>query len=123
MCEKYRGGGAVLDVGCGEGLLGYFGIDQINGIDANTYEPDGRFAVIVFNESLYYFADPLACLRRYERWLDGVFVISMYGVSKNRRVWRELESAYRVVDAGRARGRGRSWDVKVLRPIFTTPAR
>lgn len=101
MCEKYGGGGAVLDVGCGEGLLRvprYLGIDRID-------------------------ADPLACLRRYERWLDGVFVISMYGVSKNRRVWRELESAYRVVDAGRARGRGRSWDVKVLRPIFTTPAR
>jgi len=78
MCEKYRDGGAVLDVGCGEGLVGvprYLGIDR------------------------------------------------MYGVSKNRRVWRNIESAYRVVDGARVRGFGRSWDVKVLRPIFTTPAR
>ena len=36
--------------------------------DAAEYESDERFDVIVFNECLYYFDDPLALVRKYERF-------------------------------------------------------
>jgi SAM-dependent methyltransferase len=47
-------------------------------------ESDERFDVIVFNECLYYFDDPVALVRKYERFLrdDGVFIVSMYGVDR-----------------------------------------
>lgn len=145
-CDHFKRGGAVLDLGCGEGVLAqklgpqrysrYLGVDSSSDAigraaaaedgrtrfahaDAAQYRPDGRFDLIVFNESLYYFADPVGCLRRYEPSLtaDGVFVVSLYGVSKNLRLWKRIEAAYQVEDAVRvSHGAGRYWLVKALAP-------
>jgi trans-aconitate methyltransferase len=99
-------GAAVLDVGCGDGILRthlhqdsfsrYVGIDFPEAIarastradarasfvasDMRVYEPADRFGVIVFNESLYYVEDPIGELRRYSAFLerDGVFLVSMH---------------------------------------------
>lgn len=99
--------GAVLDVGCGEGILfkrylpygysKYVGIEISEAAlaklaesqnqhtifikaDAEEYEPTELFDVVVFNEIVYYFSEPYVTLNRYTHALkqDGVFLISIY---------------------------------------------
>ena len=138
-------GGAVLDVGCGEGLLvdelrphgyrRYLGIDvseaaiaqgapradadtQLLAADAEGEVPPGPWEVVVFNESVYYFRDPLATLRRYEGALapGGSFVVSTFHSRRADAVVRALLRRYRVLEAttvSNAKGR---WTVRVLTP-------
>lgn len=144
-CKFLRPGGAILDLGCGEGVLldaldsqtysTYVGVDiapaaieralaRCNGerqfatADVATYTPSSCFDVIIFNESLYYLSDPLAVVRRYENFLkpDGLFVVSMYLYAKAP-LWRQLGSAYDIVDSTAvANKNGMVWHCKVLRP-------
>ena len=86
-CNHLRPGGAILEVGCGEGVLqeqldaarysSYLGIDlsaeaihrtearqsertRFVVADAATFIPDRRYDLVLFNECLEYFAEPLA---------------------------------------------------------------
>jgi 2-polyprenyl-3-methyl-5-hydroxy-6-metoxy-1,4-benzoquinol methylase len=97
---------SVLDVGCGEGVLQaafrrfgyarYLGLDisekaiatasrnadertSFQAVHGDSFTTDERFDVIVFNETLYYFADPRRTVQSYAALLkpDGVFIISM----------------------------------------------
>jgi predicted TPR repeat methyltransferase len=95
----------VLDVGCGEGVLrawlpeytDYTGIEpsslavriaterndlaRINHTSAEGFDARGeRFASIVFNEMLYYTADPAGLLRKYAALLSkgGAILCSIY---------------------------------------------
>lgn len=97
---------SVLDVGCGEGVLQgafrrfgyrrYLGLDisetaiarasrnadertSFQAVHGDSFTTDERFDVIVFNETLYYFADPARTVQTYAAFLkpDGIFVISM----------------------------------------------
>jgi 2-polyprenyl-6-hydroxyphenyl methylase/3-demethylubiquinone-9 3-methyltransferase len=99
-------GGAILDVGCGEGVLAqklplddysrYVGIDlsraaidKANGrglakatfatADANAYVPQGTFDAIVFTELLCYFPDVVLIVERYAHSLNkgGIVLVSM----------------------------------------------
>jgi 2-polyprenyl-3-methyl-5-hydroxy-6-metoxy-1,4-benzoquinol methylase len=132
-----------LDVGCGEGILQellssqysrYVGIDiAAEAIrratlkqdektifvtaDASKYTPDEQFDIIIFNECLYYFEDPLSIMRRYERFLkeDGIFIVSMYILEKNLGIWRMLEAEYAVMDEVQVSHKsGISWIIKVI---------
>jgi SAM-dependent methyltransferase len=136
-------GGAVLDVGCGEGLLvdelrphryrRYLGIDvseaaiaQAAGrgdamtafvaADAEREPAAGPWDVVVFNESVYYFRDPVATVERYESVLTegGSFVVSTFRSRRAEAVVRALLRRYREVEAttvSNAKGR---WTVRVL---------
>jgi 2-polyprenyl-3-methyl-5-hydroxy-6-metoxy-1,4-benzoquinol methylase len=136
-------GGAVLDVGCGEGLLvdelrpqgyrRYLGIDvseaaiaQAAGradagttfvaADAEGEPAAGPWDVVVFNESVYYFRDPVATVRRYEDVLaaSGSFVVSTFRSRRAEAVVRALLRRYREVEAttvSNAKGR---WTVRIL---------
>ena len=140
-------GGTVLDVGCGEGLLvdqlrphgyrRYLGIDVSEAAiaqaagrgdaatsfvagDAETQAPPaGPWDVVVFNESVYYFHEPVATLRRYETVLadGGAFVVSTFHSRRANAVVRAVLKSYRLLEettVGNAKG---SWTVRVLAPL------
>jgi 2-polyprenyl-3-methyl-5-hydroxy-6-metoxy-1,4-benzoquinol methylase len=139
-------GAAVLDVGCGEGLLlswmkfnfrRYVGVDLAEAAiarsqrwqnsrcsfvqaDAQAFSPAEHFDVIVFNEVLYYFDDPMETLARYDRWLapGGLLIASL--VDKSLRatgIKRRISKSYRTICALKARAHEERWSVRVFAPL------
>lgn len=148
-CHHLRPGGAILEIGCGEGILQerleaarysrYLGIDvsaeaiqrtltkagERTGFvvaDAETFVPDQRYDLVLFNECLEYFAEPLALVQRYERFLaaEGLFIVSMFAgidTARTSHIWRMLRSRYAEVAYTRLTiGSGYTWLIKVLAP-------
>jgi len=145
-CRYFKPSGAILDVGCGEGILQarldpnaysrYVGVDfsktaisraacrqdEKTGFvmaDFNTYIPDEQFDVIVFNECLFHTNDPLGFVKRYEGFLkrDGLFIVSICDHERVKKVWKILEAVYAVKDEVHISHRSKaSWTVKILIP-------
>lgn len=143
--DALRRGGEYLDVGCGDGVLferfkplgyqRYVGIDIsdvaigklqtysndrtiFTQADADTYEPIGRFDILVFNESLYYLKDPIGALRRYSRSLksDGHIIVSTYTTSRRSlAVLREAKQAFDAIDETKTTNGDISWLCTVFR--------
>jgi 2-polyprenyl-3-methyl-5-hydroxy-6-metoxy-1,4-benzoquinol methylase len=145
----FHPGGTVLDVGCGEGILQqklkpfayryYVGID-ISEIaiasamthaddrstfiraDLTTFASSQKFDLIVFNEILYYLADPLSVIERFSRSLepDGLMVASIWadpqGSRRALKVWRMIDSVAKVVDSTTVSNRD-TWTIKVFQPV------
>ena len=142
---------AVLDVGCGEGILleclGESGYCKFVGLDisqtavdraenrqfprsvfvkadAQDYRCNEMFDVIVFNEVLYYFHEPLAMTTKYSRWLNagGFLIASMFsGSNRARAIGRQLKKTYPVIDELEIMSHGSSWRIDVLSPSGETP--
>jgi 2-polyprenyl-3-methyl-5-hydroxy-6-metoxy-1,4-benzoquinol methylase len=143
-CHWWSNGGAILEIGCGEGTLSqrldrskystYVGVDisseairrsariqddKISFVaeDASNYDPKSYFDIVVFNECLYYFPEPLNVLRQYEHSLKpgGAFIVSMYRTRKTRQVWNILEKNYspksQTIVSNTA---GHTWVIKVF---------
>jgi len=130
---------AVLDVGCGEGVLferllphgyrRYVGVDvsavaiarladrhdektTFIAADGEYYEPDERFDLIVFNEVLYFFRDPLAAVARYCGALrpDGLLLVSTCtGFKRGLPILAALKRSYAVVDETRVTHDDNEW--------------
>jgi SAM-dependent methyltransferase len=138
--------GAILDVGCGEGLqferfrpYGYsrcVGLDlsaaAIAGLarfedesthflaaDAETYAPEESFDAIVSNESLYYFHRPMAAVHRYARCLrpGGILVVSIFAASpRERSIMDLLRERLAVIDETQVTQREKTWLCGVFAP-------
>lgn len=135
--------GAVLDVGCGEGLLysrmqprcaRYLGLDISSAAiaraatvgagpflcaDAERYEPTDTYDVIVFNESLYYFNDPVGTVVRYAGSLrpNGIIIVSTFRPSRRARaILRALKRKFTVLDETSIVHDGVWWTCSVLVP-------
>ena len=150
-CHLLSPNGSVLEIGAGEGILlehlgrtsmsEYVGVDisavaidraralereKVTFVCANAedFEPERKFDVIVFNEVLEYFDDPAGLVRRYEPFLadGGNFVVSMFSArwtARTRHIWRALEARYAVDAHTRvATSRDHLWNIKVLDPRF-----
>lgn len=145
------GAKTILDVGCGEGhtlaaLRGigydrYLGIDlsakaietaaartdgrtRFLAADAERFETDERFDVIIFNEMIYCFEQPAEVLVHYEPMLNegGAYIVSM-GLGEFRQalmteqIWRELEQGRDVLaSVSLFRPNGPLRTIKALRP-------
>lgn len=145
-CRCFSSRAAVLDVGCGEGLLQrllfpsysrYLGID-LSGVaighararasgaantafaqaDGRDYVPAEEFDLVVFNECLYYFPQPLEVVRRYERHLrdTGAIILSNVISRRSHLARAQLAAAYRQLDrVTLTSDEGVSWELRVLR--------
>lgn len=137
----FRPGGAVLDVGCGAGVLHdrflsvgydtYTGVDisevAIDGlrrrdlpgtsfvaIDAEEFDPQRTFDVVVFNESITYFTDPIGQFERYLGFVgsEGIAIVSCHVQSaRAQAVLRDLEATWDVLDACEVSRGATSWRV------------
>lgn len=137
---------SVIDVGCGHGVLHdrwarvgyrrYVGVDisevAVNHLraqelpgalfvaaNAEEYTPDDRFDVVVFNESITYFADPAAGFARYVDALEpgGIVIVSCHQQSaRARAILRDLEQAWPVLDHTEIRQGTNSWRCVVFEP-------
>lgn len=152
LCHFLKPEGSILEIGCGDGILHerldrsrfnrFVGVDisaeaidrvpaepdgksTFIAADARHYDPSGRFDLIIFNEVLEYFPDPLAVVRRYDPYLErgGLHIVSMYVTHDTvrwRKIWRMLEGRYEVLSATRVSNQhGLAWIVKALRPTGT----
>lgn len=143
--QYVKPGAAVLDVGCGEGLLlrhyrpygyaRYVGIDisetalakirhaeneatKFVCANAETYVPTERFDAIVFNGILCYFHDAIGTAARYARALnpDGLLIVSAYAPSlRELASLRALAARYRCLDETTVKNGTKSWVCSVLR--------
>ena len=121
-------GGAVLDTGCGQGVLlrrlpsscysRYVGIDVAGSaiavaqkqqnerstflaVDCDDYSPAEHFDVIVFNEVLCCLRDPLGTVERYAGCLNagGLLLVSMCTAARgSATILWRLKQAYATVD-------------------------
>ena len=144
-----RPGGAVLDVGCGEGILFErfrpYGFSQYEGIDisgaaltrliekqeektlfmkadAETYTPSATYDIIVFNEVVYYFHDPMKTVERYTGYLkkDGVLIVSTFtGSERALSILKEFKATYSLLDESRITHEtsSKSWICSVFMPL------
>jgi 2-polyprenyl-3-methyl-5-hydroxy-6-metoxy-1,4-benzoquinol methylase len=136
ICQL-KPGAAVLDTGCGQGVLlrrlprdcysRYVGIDVSDSAisvaqqqrnerstflvaDCEEYSPTERFDVIVFNEVLCCLHDPLRTVERYARCLNsgGLLLVSMCTAARgSATILWRLKQAYATVDEVRVTHSGR----------------
>lgn len=137
----------ILDLGCGFGLLAallkpygyqkYVGVDISDSAieaaqtqdlddtifvaeDLDQFESIDEFDVIIFNEVLYYLADPIRILNRLRTNLssDGLMIVSMVDWNRHGLLWKQINPHFDFIYSTRAQtGQKPPWDVKILKPI------
>ena len=140
--RELKPNGALLDIGCGEGLLytrlqpftaPYLGldisaaaIDRARTVgagpfvcaDAEHFEVRDSYDAIVFNECLYYFLDPVATVGRYATALrpDGIMIVSTFLRSRRgRAILRALKRKYTLVDEATITHDTRTWTCSIFK--------
>jgi trans-aconitate methyltransferase len=140
---SFRPASSILELGCGEGILfrdlqkfpytQYIGVDishyaieqclqfvddktMFIADNAETYRPASSFDVIILNESIYYFTEPINTMRRYANYLtkDGVFVLSIYDNLRTRPIRRALKEEFHLVDETAVKKTQGTWHCMAL---------
>ena len=143
LCRKWKPAASILDVGCGEGVLYSYllnaGYHDYQGVEiseaavrtanskfegkrfvaasAENYSPNNMFDFIIFNESIYYFSNPIKVLNRYQQFLNpsGMFVVSMCEYVGNRAIRNKISKTYEVHDQIVVRNHsGQVWNIELI---------
>jgi SAM-dependent methyltransferase len=152
LVARHRPAARVLDVGCGAGPLvpalravgitAYVGIDiseraiaaaarfadaetRFETGDGESWNTADRFDAVIFNESLYYFEDPLGGARHFARFLragdpaqsGGLYVLSMFSSRRSLAILRAVERRSRVLERRVVEGSRGAWHQVVLAPL------
>ena len=92
--------------------------------DAQSFVPESRFDVIVFNEVLYHLEEPLRQVERYRSYLksDGIFITSLVEQSVRAvAISRWLRRHYETILALKMSGRSKTWMIDVFAPDASAP--
>jgi len=139
--------GKILDVGCGQGVLyhylkkeletiSYLGIDiadnavknakLVHGTDSfvqldfERQKLDEKFDVIIFNETLYYFNNPLRKLSstiKNNLNADGIVIISMCDYKGHDKIWEKISGKYNPLCIKEISNlKGQAWVVGLFKP-------
>ncbi len=143
LTERYARDGFVLDIGCSQGILPenlrygrYLGVDaHADSIrrasakadrrtafvvaDGATFVADEPVDAVVFNEVLYYLADPLGAVQHYSRQLSegGVVIVSIFARPwSSRRLLRSIGSQMEQLESSVVTSGQLAWAVAAYRP-------
>jgi len=146
LYNQYKPGKKILDVGCGQGVLyhyiknnvknevDFFGVDISHNaimlakarfgtqnfvqIDFDKEGIERKFDVIVFNETLYYFEQPLKTIEQSIKWnlnQGGYIIISMFDLPDHRKIWNKLVNNYTFVEVKEITNyKGQKWKLGIL---------
>lgn len=140
--RPYMDGAAILDIGCGEGILipkldkiykSYLGIDiskvavrragkykdEIHRFlcrDMERYMPKGRYDVVIFNECLNYSKDPIGLMNRIRNKLNlgGIIAVSLFENSATIRTVEEIEAKFNCIDKRVTSNNRGTWHCLIL---------
>lgn len=136
---------SILDVGCGEGVwldsfrpnpyARYLGIDLSEAAirtasakqddrtafitaDALTFRASEVFDVVILNECLYYFDEPMSVVAQYEAMLrpNGLVIVSMHDNERARLIWQRILQERTLLESTTVtNAAGTSWRVSCWR--------
>ncbi len=143
--QKYATSNAsILDIGSGKGVLysyfkkwqpvSFFGIDiSENAVKAAAkqfpeakwetinYDNEyigGKYDVVIFNETLYYFTRPVKTIKKCldeNMKSNGLFIISMCEYEGHDKIWKDLEKVLTVKEERTiTNSKGQTWVTKAL---------
>jgi 2-polyprenyl-3-methyl-5-hydroxy-6-metoxy-1,4-benzoquinol methylase len=144
---KKHGLGKILDIGCGQGvlyhylksdveLLSYLGIDisanavakarasfsaaNFEQLDFDCQNLEGKFDIIIFNETLYYFNKPLDTIQKcidQNLNVGGYFIISMCDYIGHEVIWQKLKQHFNFLSMEEITNfNQQKWKVGLFRP-------
>lgn len=147
LVKKNLPKGRILDIGCGQGVLynylekeilnlDYMGIDiadEAIKIASNSYPNSNfkqldyehetlvnRFDLIIFNETLYYFNQPLKTIKKcidQNLNANGLIIISMCDFIGHDVIWNRLQKKYHFLSLGEIKNdQQQKWKVGIFKP-------
>ena len=145
--ENYAAEQSLLDIGCGQGVLyhylnansnpiNYFGIDiskqaveigkkkfpkaNFSQLDFDREKLIGKFDIVIFNETLYYFDRPLKTVEKvikYNLASNGYIIISMCDYIGHDVIWKKLLKSYETLQQDVVENEiGQKWTVAIIKP-------
>ena len=148
ILAKHKTKPAILDVGCGEGILvdhliqkkidfsDYLGLDissqaitkaqhhhptvKFETADAEKYIASSGYDIIIFNECIYYFRNPLLVLHNFERYLNknGIYIMSVFN---NKNYFQILDSIRKSYPCNESKivsdGISDRWIISIFSPL------